>query len=138
MLTANVDLPSGSARVVAERGSPEWEAVRALMPNPPATCLSCGGVVIAAEGPKVAPHYKHRHKPETCAFNNETADHLRLKAEVKAIIEATPGWTAALEVPAEDSGWIVDVMATSSDTGDRVAFEIQLSPQDANLSLMHI
>lgn len=57
-------------------------------------------------------------------------DHRRLKAEVYDVIKAAPGWRADLEVRADNGEWIADVMATSISDGKRVAFEIQLSPQD--------
>jgi hypothetical protein len=50
-----------------------------------------------------------------------------LKLEMAAAIRAA-GWYATLEVPAEDGSWRADVMASSVDGTQRMAWEAQLSP----------
>ncbi|WP_247195860.1 competence CoiA family protein [Streptomyces sp. GESEQ-35] len=50
-----------------------------------------------------------------------------LKLELAGAIRAA-GWYAELEVPAEDGSWRADVMASSPDGTERMAWEAQLSP----------
>ncbi|MFH8476949.1 hypothetical protein [Streptomyces sp. NPDC018000] len=53
-------------------------------------------------------------------------NNLRGKLEMAGAIRAA-GWFAALEVPAEDGSWRADVMASSADGSQRMAWEAQLS-----------
>ncbi|GGY14145.1 hypothetical protein GCM10010358_77950 [Streptomyces minutiscleroticus] len=66
-------------------------------------------------------------RPESCELLNESWEHHMLKLEVAGAIR-TAGWSATLEVPAEDGSWRADVMASSTDESRRMAWEAQLSP----------
>jgi hypothetical protein len=58
---------------------------------------------------------------------NESWEHHMLKLEMAGAIRAA-GWFAAPELPAEDGSWRADVMASSADGSQRMAWEAQLSP----------
>lgn len=59
---------------------------------------------------------------------SESPQHLAMKQALKERINATPGWSAAVEVRDPDGAWTADVLATD-DSGRRLAFEVQLSHQ---------
>ncbi len=65
-------------------------------------------------------------RPPSCELSNESWEHHMLKLEMAAAIRAA-GWYATLEVPAEDGSWRADVMASSVDGSQRMAWEAQLS-----------
>ncbi|MFE2528562.1 competence protein CoiA family protein [Streptomyces sp. NPDC059382] len=66
-------------------------------------------------------------RPASCSLTNESPEHPMLKLEMTTAIREA-GWFAELEVPAEDGSWRADVMATSTDGTQRMAWEAQLSP----------
>ena len=121
--------------VDADPDSPDWQRVLSLMPKPPVVCRACKGAATAVNGTKQIPHFRHLNAD--CHTAGESPEHLRIKDEIKASIDAVPGWTGALEVAGSDGKWIADVLATS-DSGKQLAFEVQLQPQDRELSLIHI
>ncbi|WP_394253086.1 competence protein CoiA [Arthrobacter pityocampae] len=59
---------------------------------------------------------------------SESSQHLAMKVALKDRINACPGWSAEVEYVGPGRQWIADVMAVH-DTGRRLAFEVQLSPQ---------
>lgn len=130
MYSADVDFGDGHIRVNADGRSREWFDVLALKPKPPAICRGCGGAVTCVDGKVVISHFRHLAEPERCVFENETADHRRLKREIAAAVDALAGWVSEQEVRASGGDWIADVMAVSTEDGRRVAFEVQLSSQD--------
>ena len=131
MYSADVDFGDGYVRVYAGGCSEEWAEVLALRPNPPAVCRGCGGAVTGVkEGEARTSHFKHLVEPDRCVVRNETEDHLRLKMEIAAAIDAIDGWASELEFPADGGGWVADVLAMSIEDSTRVAFEVQLASQD--------
>ncbi len=80
-----------------------------------------------------SPFFRHDAEQPRCPSNGESATHRWLKSELAQSIRRA-GWNAEIEVP-NDAGsgderrWRADVMATSPETGRRVAFEVQISGQ---------
>lgn len=130
MYSADVDFGAGHIRVNADGYSREWFDVLSLRPKPPALCRGCGGAVTGVDGKVVVSHFRHLVEPERCVFENESADHRRLKHEIAAAVDGLDGWVSEQEVRASSGEWIADVMAVSTVGEKRVAFEVQLSPQD--------
>lgn len=67
------------------------------------------------------------HYAGTQATAPESIGHEMLKAVVAKELQVA-GWNAELEVPQDGHEWVADILATSP-SGQRVAFEIQLSEQ---------
>ncbi|MFE1546549.1 competence protein CoiA family protein [Streptomyces sp. NPDC058718] len=106
----------------------EWSQVHKVHPRVLLTCPDCSWGL----HPKVSRYgvrfFCHdRDRPESCELLNESWEHHMLKLEMTGAIRAA-GWFAALEVPAEDGSWRADVMASSADGSQRMAWEAQLSP----------
>ena len=94
-------------------------------------CQDCQHRMFRKPGRVRKPHFAH-YKGRTKACNNpwqsESDEHKLLKWEVADAIAELPGWLVELE-KGQGGKYIADVLATS-DEGWRVAFEIQLSPQE--------
>jgi hypothetical protein len=70
----------------------------------------------------------HDSKPENCASQDESVDHLRLKKIIAGLIRSS-GFEAVVEAGPSASdvgGWRADVLGVGVD-GRRVAFEVQLA-----------
>ncbi|MFC9609080.1 competence protein CoiA family protein [Streptomyces niveus] len=106
----------------------EWGQIHKVYPRVLLTCPDCSWGL----HPKVSRYgvrfFRHdRDRPESCELLNESWEHHMLKLEMAGAIRAA-GWFAALEVPADDGSWRADVMASSADGSQRMAWEAQLSP----------
>ncbi|NEB39512.1 competence CoiA family protein [Streptomyces sp. SID14515] len=66
-------------------------------------------------------------RPEDCPLENESFEHHMTKLVLLGAIRDA-GWHAELEVSAPDKSWRADVMATSPDGSQLMAWEAQLSP----------
>ena len=104
--------------------SGDWLDLKERRPRP---VLSCGEAAIVKTSQLGTQFFAHKVLCEP-GHKGETKEHLRVKA---AVLEAaaTLGWTARAEVRATDGSWIADVLVEKD--GRQVAFEVQISSQDA-------
>lgn len=106
----------------------DWTQVHKVRPRVELSCPECGWSVHAKHSPSGVRFFCHDPgRPPSCELSNESWEHHMLKLELASAIRAA-GWYAELEVPAEDGSWRADVMASSSDGTQRMAWEAQLSP----------
>ncbi|MBP8532122.1 hypothetical protein GWI24_02605 [Streptomyces sp. MK37H] len=104
-----------------------WSAIHRVRPRVPLTCPECGRGLRAKVSRRGLRFFAHDPGSPTCSLTGETMEHRLLKLElVLAAREA--GWHAELEVPAASGRWRADVLATSPDGPQRMAWEAQLSP----------
>ena len=129
MFRAEADLGYGYR--IVEPGTPEWDTLIPLRPNPPVRCLGCAAPVTPYVSDVRSCHFRHLVTADKCVHANESEEHLRLKVEVAEAINQTGAWRAHIEHRATDGTYIADVLAESQLGLQSVAFEIQLSPQDA-------
>ncbi|MFJ1561960.1 competence protein CoiA family protein [Streptomyces mirabilis] len=109
-------------------GGLDWSQVHKVRPRVPLACPECAWNLhpkVSRYGVRFFCHDPGR--PPSCELSNESWEHHMLKLEMAAAIRAA-GWYATLEVPAEDGSWRADVMASSVDGSQRMAWEAQLSP----------
>ena len=86
----------------------------------------CGATASMRTSSRGLRHFFHRNaKTVTCDYKSESPDHLALKTLVLMALRQA-GWDATPEFSEGD--WRADVLASKD--GVRVAFEMQLSPQD--------
>lgn len=105
-----------------------WSQVYKVSPRVPLTCPECTWGVHAKHSPKRVRYFCHDGgRPPECLLANESWEHHMLKLEMAGAIRAA-GWYAELEVAAADGSWRADVMASSPDGTQRIAWEAQLSP----------
>lgn len=109
-----------------EIGPDEWRSLRGstdlVMPE-------CGARAVpktSSLGNQFFAHYASSgclrvHSPES-------AGHLLLKKIITESVNSTNGWTAQPEVRHPEGRWVADVMAVGP-SGERIAFEVQLSNQ---------
>ncbi|WP_097967866.1 competence protein CoiA [Streptomyces sp. or20] len=106
----------------------EWSQIHKVRPRPPLVCPECEWSLHAKVSGQGMPFFAHDPgRPPSCELANESVEHHMLKLEMAAAIREA-GWFAELEVPAADGSWRADVMATSTDGTQRMAWEAQLSP----------
>lgn len=106
----------------------DWTQVHKVRPRVELSCPECGWSVHAKHSPSGVRFFCHDPgRPPSCELSNESWEHHMLKLELAGAIR-TAGWYAELEVPAEDGSWRADVMASSPDGTQRMAWEAQLSP----------
>lgn len=106
----------------------DWTQVHKARPRVELSCPECGWGVHAKHSPSRVRFFCHDPgRPPSCELSNESWEHHMLKLELAGAIRAA-GWYAELEVPAEDGSWRADVMASSPDGTQRMAWEAQLSP----------
>nr|WP_234373974.1 competence protein CoiA family protein [Streptomyces scabiei] len=106
----------------------DWAQVHKVRPRVELSCPECGWGVHAKHSPSRVRFFCHDPgRPPSCELSNESWEHHMLKLELAGAIRAA-GWYAELEVPAEDGSWRADVMASSPDGTQRMAWEAQLSP----------
>ncbi|MFE2140396.1 competence protein CoiA family protein [Streptomyces sp. NPDC059456] len=106
----------------------DWAQVHKARPRIPLTCPECDWTLhpkVSQYGVRFFCHDPGR--PASCELSNESWEHHMLKLEMAGAIREA-GWFATLEVPAEDGSWRADVMASSTDGTQRMAWEAQLSP----------
>ncbi|MFJ8162413.1 competence protein CoiA family protein [Streptomyces sp. NPDC096136] len=105
-----------------------WSQVHKVSPRIALTCPECTWGVHAKHSPNRVRFFCHdAGRPPECSLANESWEHHMLKLEMAGAIRAA-GWFAELEVAAADGSWRADVMATSPDGRQRIAWEAQLSP----------
>ncbi|MFF8478745.1 competence protein CoiA family protein [Streptomyces sp. NPDC015414] len=106
----------------------DWTHVHKVRPRVKLSCPECGWGVHAKYSPSGVRFFCHDPgRPPSCELSNESWEHHMLKLELAGAIRAA-GWYAELEVPAEGGSWRADVMASSPDGTQRMAWEAQLSP----------
>ncbi|MFI8991112.1 competence protein CoiA family protein [Streptomyces antimycoticus] len=106
----------------------DWAQLYKVRPRVPLTCPECTWGVHAKVSRYGVRFFCHDPgRPPSCELSNESWEHHMLKLELAGAIRAA-GWYAELEVPAEDGSWRADVMASSPDGAQRMAWEAQLSP----------
>ncbi|MEV8103999.1 competence protein CoiA family protein [Streptomyces sp. NPDC088135] len=106
----------------------DWSQVHKARPRPPLVCPECEWGLHAKVSRYGVRFFCHDPgRPPSCELSNESWEHHMLKLEMAAAIRDS-GWFAELEVPAADGSWRADVMATSTDGTQRMAWEAQLSP----------
>lgn len=106
----------------------DWTHVHKVRPRVELSCPECGWGVHAKHSPSGVRFFCHDPgRPPSCELSNESWEHHMLKLELAGAIRAAD-WYAELEVPAEDGSWRADVMASSPDGTQRMAWEAQLSP----------
>ncbi len=106
----------------------DWTQVHKVRPRVELSCPECRWGVHAKHSPSGVRFFCHDPgRPPSCELSNESWEHHMLKLELAGAIRAA-GWYAELEVPAEDGSWRADVMASSPDGTQRMAWEAQLSP----------
>ncbi|MDQ0835893.1 hypothetical protein QF032_007737 [Streptomyces achromogenes] len=109
-------------------GGLAWSQIHKVRPRIPLACPECSWSLhpkVSRYGVRFFCHDPGR--PPSCELSNESWEHHMLKLEMAAAIRAA-GWYAALEAPAEDGSWRADVLASSVDGKQRMAWEAQLSP----------
>lgn len=105
-----------------------WDQVHKTRPRVPLRCPECGHGVHAKVSARKLRYFAHDPgRPANCAWLNESLEHHLLKLELATAIRAAD-WHAELEVRAPDGTWRADVLASSHDGTQRVAWEAQLSP----------
>ncbi|MFF3159057.1 competence protein CoiA [Streptomyces sp. NPDC057910] len=109
-------------------GGLEWSQVYRVRPRVALTCPACGWGVHAKHSPRRVRYFAHDPgRPPACELSNESWEHHMLKLELASAVRDA-GWYAELEVAAANGSWRADVMASSPDGEQRMAFEAQLSP----------
>lgn len=106
-----------------------WRALATRADYPDLVLVECGlraKRVTSNRGRQFFAHYsladcEVEHK-------SESPQHLAMKRALKERINAAPGWSAEVEVRHPEGAWTADVLAIH-DSGRRLAFEVQLSPQ---------
>lgn len=101
-----------------------WEAVHRVRPRAPLTCRECGHGLLAKLSPKGLRFFAHDPAAPRCSLVGETMAHRLLKLQLASAIRDA-GWYAELEVAGD--GWRADVLATSPDGTQRMAWEAQLA-----------
>ncbi|WP_155256533.1 competence protein CoiA family protein [Salinispora pacifica] len=105
-----------------------WDQVHKTRPRVALRCPECGHGVHAKVSARKLRYFAHDPgRPTDCAWLNESLEHHLLKLELATAIRAAD-WHAELEVRAPDGTWRADVLASSHDGTQRVAWEAQLSP----------
>lgn len=104
--------------------SGDWLDLKEHRPRP---VLSCGATAVVKTSQLGTQFFAHKG-PAHPGHKGETLEHLHVKA---AVVEAAAalGWTARAEVRAPDGSWVADVLVEKA--GRRIAFEVQISSQDA-------
>lgn len=127
-------LPFTPRRVASTPPSPtsgpslDWSQVYKVTPRVALTCPECSWGVHAKHSPNRVRFFCHdAGRPPECSLANESWEHHMLKL-VMASANRDAGMFAELEVAAEDGSWRADVLATSPDGTQRIAWEAQLSP----------
>ncbi|MEV5864832.1 competence protein CoiA family protein [Streptomyces sp. NPDC052071] len=106
----------------------DWTQVHKACPRPPLVCPQCEWGLHAKVSRYGVRFFCHDPgRPPSCELSNESWEHHMLKLEPAGAIREA-GWFAELEVAAADCSWRADVMATSVDGTQRMAWEAQLSP----------
>ncbi|MGW6684920.1 competence protein CoiA family protein [[Kitasatospora] papulosa] len=106
----------------------DWAQLHKARPRPLLVCPQCKWGLHAKVSRYGVRFFCHDSgRPPSCELSNESWEHHMLKLELAAAIRAA-GWFAELEVPAADGSWRADVMASSADGTQRMAWEAQLSP----------
>src|SRR5690606_27826039 len=112
-------------------GGMSWDQV--CEEKPLMKCRECDEVMHPRGGKPTSnqrAHFYHHKKNDLCSGGEESPNHRELKRLcAEGIREA--GWQAHLEYAGPDGDWRADVLAEDPQSGRRVAFEIQLSPQTA-------
>ncbi|MGW9203688.1 competence protein CoiA family protein [[Kitasatospora] papulosa] len=105
----------------------DWAQVHKARPRPPLVCPQCEWGLHAKVSRYGVRFFCHDPgRPPSCELSNESWEHHMLKLELAGAIREA-GWFAELEVPAADGSWRADVMASSVDGTQRMAWEAQLS-----------
>ncbi|RKR88437.1 competence protein CoiA-like protein [Micromonospora pisi] len=105
-----------------------WDQVHKTRPRVALRCPDCGYGVHAKVSARKLRYFAHDPgRPADCAWLNESLEHHLLKLELATAIRAAD-WHAELEVRAPDGTWRADVLASSHDGTQRIAWEAQLSP----------
>uniref|UniRef100_UPI002F90843E competence protein CoiA family protein n=1 Tax=Streptomyces virginiae TaxID=1961 RepID=UPI002F90843E len=122
------DLGRLDATLADLRHKLDWAQIHKARPRIQLACPECDWTLhpkVSRYGVRFFCHDPGR--PPSCELSNESWEHHMLKLDMAGAIRAA-GWFATLEVPAEDGSWRADVMATSTDGTQRMAWEAQLSP----------
>lgn len=104
--------------------SGNWLDLKECRPRP---VLSCGETAVVKTSPLGTQFVAHKGTAHL-GHKGETQEHLRVKAAVVEVAAAL-GWTVRAEVRAPDGSWIADVLVEKNSR--KIAFEVQISPQDA-------
>jgi hypothetical protein len=102
----------------------QWAAIR--RDRSCRIALPCGRPGFLRVSPKGTKHFVHRTNHDDCPWAHESADHVDAKRTLVDELRES-GWTIRTEECGPD--WRADVLATSPNQSRRVAFEVQLSPQ---------
>ena len=130
MDVAEVDFDGTGQFVLVQVDDENWERVQ-NREYKAVRCRHCLNPMMRKAGRIRVHHYAHLSgRDEDCnnPWGSESPEHKLLKWEVADAIRELSGWAAEVE-KGEGGKYIADVLATS-DEGRRVAFEIQLSPQE--------
>lgn len=109
-------------------GDKTWTSIHKPKVRVALACRDCQGSLHAKVSSTGLRFFAHDAKPENCASQGESVEHLTLKKTIaelirgvgfEAVIEASPG-------AADSGGWRADVLGIGED-GRRVAFEVQLA-----------
>ena len=102
-----------------------WAEIYRVQPPAQLTCIHCGGRM-SAKRRLGTRHFAHHPGADCALAGRESPEHLRLK-ELLVTSVRDAGWRGELEAPVGRRR--TDVLATSPDGTERVAFEVQLSHQ---------
>lgn len=127
LLTAMLDGSRVDATTYTAEG---WSELQESEDRKRMTMPLCGIRGVAKKRGESTRFFAH-HSRVGCKVEHggESPQHLAMKEALKACIDAVPGWHAIVEYPHPSREWIIDVLAESGDLKNRVAFEVQLSPQ---------
>lgn len=105
-----------------------WAALYRTSPRAVLACRACGSAVHAKVSPRGLRFFAHDRRTPSCPSAGETPEHLGLKKAIAELIRAAGGTAIVEALPgAQDTGgWRADVLAVG-ESGDRVAFEVQLA-----------
>ena len=98
-------------------------------------CIGCKSPmhIRYSKAPNRIRHFVHTAKTSHCFVSNMSQEHLGIPALVEMSINKVSGWTAQVEYQGE--GWRGDVVAINQETGERISFEVQLSPMTEEKAL---
>lgn len=121
-----VDRITGTELIAPLLSEAEWQALKAAARLGQAELIMpcCGSAAELRTSKLGTRHFKHKARPQNCAWENETLEHLSAKAEI--VIACQQAGYAVTPEHAE-ADWRADVLAVRG--GARLAFEVQWTRQ---------
>ncbi len=120
------DRSTGSELIAPLLSETEWQALKAAVRLGQIELIMpcCGAAAELRTSSLGTRHFKHRARPQNCAWENETLEHLSAKAEI--VVACRQAGYAVTPEHAE-ADWRADVLAVRGSI--RLAFEVQWTRQ---------